>query len=278
MMKNTLLLLAFTLLSSLLIAQSEEVSFFFGSSYYIGDLNSKHFDQNTNPALGIMYKRNHRNDRYSFRLQFTYGKVEAYDIQSTDDWQRNRDLNFQTTLLELGAIMEVNFNKYRVGQTKKLNKTPYLFFGIAGYNFKPKGLYNDTWYDLQALGTEGQNTSANPNDYYKLNQLALPVGIGFKKNINENWAWSIEYGARILFTDFLDDVSGKYVDPQILANESGILTPILADRSYNQIGNQNIGNDRGNPALKDWYFFAGFTLSYSFNKGDECTNAFKRKD
>ena len=78
--------------------------------------------------------------------------------------------------------------------------------------------------------------------------------------------------------NFTHDVSGKYANPQVLAEESGILTSILADRSYKEVGNQNIGGDRGNPALKDWYFFAGFTLSYSFNKGDECTNAFKRKE
>lgn len=278
MMKNFLLLLSLLFFSIGLKAQSEEVAFFLGSSYYIGDLNTAHFDKNTNPALGIMYKRNHRNDRYAFRLSFMYGKIEAYDFQSDDEWSQNRNLNFRTTVLELGAIMEVNFNKYRAGQTTKLNQTPYLFFGISGYNFKPNGLYNDSWYDLQALGTEGQNTSANPNDYYKLNQLAVPIGFGFKKNINHNWTWAIEYGARILFTDYLDDVSGKYVDPSVLANEAGILSPILADRSKNQIGDRNIGNNRGNSALKDWYFFAGFTLSYSFNKGDECTNAFKRKE
>ena len=260
-------------------SQSEEFSLFFGSSYYIGDLNpNKHFDQNTNPALGIMYKYNDINMRYAYRLHFMYGKIEAYDIQADDPWQQNRNLNFSSTVLELAAILEINFMKYRAGNINKLYQTPYLFFGIAGYNFKPKGLYNDSWYDLQALGTEGQGTSANPNSPYRLNQFAIPVGIGYKRNINRNWAFAIEYGARILFTDYLDDVSGKYADPTILADEAGILTPILADRSYDQDLPNNIGAARGNSALKDWYFFAGITLSYSFHKGDECTNAFKKKE
>ena len=51
-----------------------------------------------------------------------------------------------------------------------------------------KGLYNGKWYDLQALGTEGQNTSANTSNYYRLNQIAIPVGFGYKKNINKKWS------------------------------------------------------------------------------------------
>ena len=258
-------------ISTLSIAQSEEFSLFVGGSYYIGDLNpNKHFDQNTNPALGFMYKKNSRNFRYAYRLQFMYGKIEAYDIQNKDPWMQNRDLNFSTPILELAAILEVNFMKYRPGQLKKLNETPYLFFGIAGFNFRPKGLYNSKWYDLQALGTEGQNTSVNTAGYYKLNQLAIPVGFGYKKNLNKLWTFSIEYGARILFTDYLDDVSKKYVDPTVLANEAGVLSPILADRSYKQVGDRNIGHNRGNSVLRDWYFFGGISFAYTFKERKEC--------
>jgi hypothetical protein len=278
-MKFILLFILSFLVGFQSFSQSEEFGMFFGTSYYIGDLNpNKHFDQNMNPALGIMYKRNDINMRYAYRFHFMYGKIEAYDIQADDPWQRNRNLNFSSTVLEIAAIIEVNFMKFRPGNVTKLNQTPYLFFGIAGYNFRPQGLYNDRWYDLQALGTEGQGTSENPNRPYRLNQFAIPIGFGFKKNLNQDWAFAIEYGARILFTDYLDDVSGKYANPTVLADEAGVLTPILADRSYQQDIPNNVGADRGNSLLKDWYFFAGITLSYSFNKGDECTNAFKRKE
>ncbi|MDB4088350.1 DUF6089 family protein [Flavobacteriales bacterium] len=261
-------------------SQSEQFGLWIGTSFYLGDLNpspNKNFHKNINPALGIMYKRNHRNLRYSYRLQFMYGKVEAYDFQSGDAWQENRNLNFQSTILELGAIMEVNFVRYQVGEIKKLNKTPFLFFGLAGYNFKPKGLYNDSWYDLQALSTEGQETSLNDTKKYKLNQLAIPVGIGYKVNMSENLSFAFEAGARILFTDYLDDVSTKYVDPGTLVEEAGILSPLVADKSNNQVGDRNIGHDRGNSELNDWYFFTGFTFTYSFNKKSECEQRFIRK-
>lgn len=270
-MKKTLIIFITVLGFISSFSQSEEFSIFAGGTYYIGDINpNKHFDQNTNPAIGFMYKRNDRNFRYAYRLQFMYGMIEAYDHQNDDPWMQNRDLNFRTPILELAAIMEVNFMKYRPGQIRKLSETPYLFFGIAGYNFRPKGLYNDKWYDLQALGTEGQNTSVNTDGYYKLNQIALPVGFGYKKNLNKKWTFSIEYGVRILFTDYLDDVSKQYVSPDVLATEAGILSPILADRSYKQVGDRNIGHNRGNSTQRDFYFFGGMTLSFTFKEPDPC--------
>ncbi|MEN8928491.1 MAG: DUF6089 family protein [Flavobacteriales bacterium] len=279
-MKKILIASIIVLFAHINYAQSEEFGLWLGSSFYLGDLNpvpNKNFHKNINPGLGIMYKRNHRNLRYSYRLQFLYGKIEAYDFQSSDEWQQNRNLNFRTTILELAALMEVNFVKYKVGETKKLNKTPFLFFGIAGYNFKPQGRVDDKWYDLQALSTEGQETSTNTADKYRLNQLAFPVGFGYKFNVNENLSFAFEAGARIIFTDYLDDVSKKYVDPGALAEEGGVLSPILADKSAEQIGDRNIGADRGNSELNDWYFFTGFTFTYTFNKKSECDQRFIRK-
>ena len=279
-MKNILTACLIMLFCHSNFSQSEEFGLWVGTSFYLGDLNpspNKNFHKNINPALGIIYKRNHRNLRYSYRLHFMYGKVEAYDFQSEDPWQQNRSLNFQTTILELGAIIEVNFVKYKVGEMNKLNQTPFLFFGLAGYNFKPKGLYNDSWYNLQALSTEGQETSLNTTKKYKLNQLAIPIGIGYKVNVSKNLSFAFEAGARLLFTDYLDDVSKKYVDPGVLAEEAGILSPILADKSNNQIGDRNVGHERGNSELKDWYFFSGLTFTYTFNKKSECEQRFMRK-
>jgi hypothetical protein len=276
-MKNLVLYCFIALLSSSAMAQTQQFSFLLGGSYYIGDLNKKHFDKNTNLALGLSYKKNHKNLRYAYRLHFMYGKIEAYDYQSDYAWERNRNLDFKSTVLELGAILEVNFVKYKPGSLTKKYQTPFLFFGIAGYNFKPKGMYNGKWYDLQALGTEGQNTSANTADYYKLNQIAFPVGFGYKKNLTEKLSFSIEYGARILVTDYLDDVSRNYVNPSTLANESGVLTPILADKSTSQLGDRNIGVNRGNSPARDWYFFTAFSISWNVGKKQECDTSFEEK-
>ena len=72
---------------------------------------------------------------------------------------------------------------------------------------------------LQPLSTEGQGLKEYPGrKKYSLTQFCLPVGGGWKWNINENWDISYELGFRILFTDYLDDVSKTYVNLNVLAD------------------------------------------------------------
>ena len=69
----------------------------------------------------------------------------------------------------------------------------------------------------------------------------------------------MEYGARKTFTDYLDDVSTTYPGDN------------LADMSSTAIEMSDPSNihdsekARGNPNKKDWYSFAGITLSFKLN-------------
>lgn len=277
-MKRLLFIIILALLSQLTQAQNDEIGVFLGGSYYTGDLNPYgHFNQNTNPAIGLVYRRTSREKRYAFRLHGMYGQIEGYDFQSDNGFRRNRNLNFSSTILEAAAIMEVNFFKYELGNTNRDYFSPYLFFGLAYYHHDPHGEFDGDWYELQPLGTEGQNTSANPDDYYKLNQFSVPLGIGVKMNISETIGLAFEYGVRKTFTDYLDDVSKKYVNPSTLEAESGQLTQFFADRSIEQIGDRNIGVNRGVSEANDWYYFAGVTVSFIINRVGECEGNFGKK-
>lgn len=275
-MKIKIAIILFVLLSLGAKSQSDDLGIFLGASYYTGDLNPYgHFNQNTNPALGLVYRHNTRDNRMSFRLHGMYGKIEGYDHQSKNEFRKNRDLNFSSEIFELGAIWEVNFFEYELGNTSRNYFSPFLFMGVAYYHFDPHGLLNDDWYELQPLGTEGQNTTANSNDYYKLNQFSVPLGIGIKMNLSRTVGVAFEYGVRKTFTDYLDDVSKKYVNPDVLTNESGQLTSYFADRSYQQTGDRNIGTNRGTSELKDWYYFAGVSIRILINKATECGTNFR---
>ena len=257
--------------STISFTQSDELGVFLGASYYTGDLNPKqHFNQNTNPAAGLIYRRTSRGFRYAYRLHAMYGKIEGYDHQSNSDFLVNRNLNFSSEIFEVGAIWEVNFKKYELGNVKRRYISPFLFLGVSYFHFNPKAYYQNEWLELQPLGTEGQNTTVNSSDYYSLNQFAIPFGIGLKMNVSKRLGLAFEYGVRKTFTDYLDDVSKKYVDPGVLAEESGSLTVDLADRSYNQIGDRNIGVNRGVSELSDWYFFAGVSATFILYRPDEC--------
>ena len=63
-------------------------------------------------------------------------------------------------------------------------------------------------------------------------------------------------------TDYLDDVSTTYVNPQILLANKGAKTVELAYRQAPVPDNNlpNNGDTRGNPKIKDGYFFSGIKL------------------
>ena len=88
------------------------------------------------------------------------------------------------------------------------------------------------------------------------------MGGGFKIAVNPSFNIILEYGARKTFTDYLDDVSTTYPggdlsDMTIPANEMS--DPNILDQ--NKV-NHIKGEERGNPDKKDWYAFAGITLSF----------------
>ncbi|ADR21765.1 hypothetical protein MATR_06020 [Marivirga tractuosa] len=80
------------------------------------------------------------------------------------------------------------------------------------------------WVSLRDLGTEGQffdaETRAEYQDLYEKElpqpysriQIVLPVGIGARYKLTNNLDIALEIGYRHTFTDYLDDVSGEYVD------------------------------------------------------------------
>ncbi|MFL5754446.1 MAG: DUF6089 family protein [Bacteroidia bacterium] len=249
---------------------SHDVGVFIGGSYYIGDLNPRrHFFQ-TQPAGGVFYRYNY-NYRLAFRGGFNIGSVVGDDSQSSDDDQLERNLNFKSKVQEFHALAEFNFVEYSIGHNKFIF-SPYVFLGISVFHFDPMANMGNQWVDLRRMSTEGQKTSQNPGQkQYKLIQPSIPFGFGFKLDLAKNVGLGFEWGPRKTFTDYLDDVSGKYVNPLKLAAEKGVTAGILSDRSLKADGTSNIGKQRGNPYTKDWYFFYGFTINFKLKqKPAEC--------
>jgi hypothetical protein len=129
------------------------------------------------------------------------------------------------------------------------------------------------WIALHGLSTEGQKTTLNPGQkQYKLYQPTIPFGLGFKLSVSKMITIGFEWGPRKTFTDYLDDVSGKYVDPVLLAREKGAIAALMSNRTKNAVDYaSNTGKLRGNPATKDWYIFYGFVISFKLpEKPKEC--------
>jgi hypothetical protein len=267
-----LIIILLTLVAHTSFAQgfktAAEFGFYGGGSYYIGDLNpSKHFVY-SEPAYGLIFRYN-LSTRASLRCTGFYGSVSASDANSNDPDLVLRNLDFKSNVMELAFGMEIDFFKYRINDME-YPISPYFFYQFAYARINPMTSVDGNDFELQPLGTEGQGTPlSDRNRGYSLNQFTVPLGIGVKFNLRARLAVSVEYGIRKTFTDFLDDVSGNYVDPVLLQQYNGPLAADLADRS---IGDSGIlpGSNRGTTVGDDWYAFYGVMITFKPFKKNIC--------
>jgi hypothetical protein len=197
----------------------------------------------------------------------SYGKISGSD-KNFDNYHW-RNLSFYSNIYELSFLTEFNFQTYGVNVLDH-RFTPYLFTGISIFAFNPKAKFNGEEQELRDLGTEGQLLNDGPSKY-RLIQPAIPIGMGIKYNLNMNWEIGFRVGFRKTFTDYLDDVSTEYPDYNILSDQAGNASAWLSHREIEK-GFQPVtaGTMRGDPKLKDWYFFAGITIAYRFIPSFNC--------
>lgn len=238
-------------LSPLAAQKSDEIGLFLGGSYYIGELNSQHLSSLTRPAGGVVYRHNF-NPRLAVAGSMLFGSVQGIDARSSSYQQQQRNLSFRSSIYELAGRMEFNFIEYEMGKDKH-SFTPFMFLGVAGFNFNPKASFGNQWVALQPLKTEGQSKG------YMKTQISIPFGAGIRLNLAKRIGLVAEWGMRKTFTDYIDDVSTTYADAATLYANGGPLAVAIADRSTNV---NDAGKQRGNPRNKDWYSFAGVTLTF----------------
>ena len=241
-----------------------EIGVLGGVSYYIGDLNQKHFNHSN--LAGQLFYRYNINSRVAYRFNFTYGFIEGYDSESNRDLKNNRNLSFESDLYEGATGIEFTYFPFEIGH-KRYRGTAYLLAEIGLTKINPKTEYNGEMVELQPLGTEGQGTSANDRGKYSKLQLNVPLAVGFRVSISKNIALNGEYGIRFMFSDYLDDVHNyRYADPAVILAENGPMAAALSNRSLN---GSRFGQ-RGNPTSRDWYTFVGLGLSVRLGGNGPC--------
>jgi hypothetical protein len=237
-------------------AQTWEIGGFLGSSGYMGDINPIRPQKFTNFAYGAQFKRNF-DGYWSAKIAYMNGKIQGDDAKSSNVNQRDRNLSFYSNLSELSLQVEFNFFKYLAGDMYSYgNKrfSPYLFTGGAFLSFEPMTNYLGEKVALRLAETEAVN--------YKNKAISIPYGIGIKYNIMGNFNIIGEIGYRTAFTDYLDDISGRYPDFSVIPIKSPI-SQALSDRSdFPKVGFP--GTQRGDFRPRDTYMFAGITLSFTF--------------
>lgn len=254
--------------------QYSEMGFFCGESSYQGDLNPGNPFYMVSLAGGAFYRYN-TSQRFSMRFQGTYGQIKAADENTNVSYQLIRNLSFRSVIIEASSIMEFNFFPYETGNPNCI-ATPYLFAGLGGFFFDPHANIDDEWIALRPLGTEGQGLTEYPNrKKYSRAQICVPFGMGLKMNAGKKISFSLEWGIRKTFTDYLDDVSTTYVDPDILIANHGAYSALLADRSTLNPGRSNIGYQRGNKNNRDWYSILGLSVCFRLSSIKQKCDAYR---
>jgi len=258
------LVLAFCIIASFKAdAQNFEVGSWIGGANYFGDLNSNSSFAMVRPAGGI-FLRNNFNTRWVLKSSISFGQVAFDDKKSANGFNRQRNLHFKSNVGEIAAMLELNFLEFNK-QKKQQWFSPYFTVGFAAFYFNPQAQYQDKWYYLQPLGTEGQtDPSYSGIKKYRIVNFAIPIGGGFKFSLGRNWNIGVFGDLRVTFTDYLDDVSGVYASPLSLPLGSHGVAYALADRS-GEVGEPigDTGKQRGTSKKNDFYLFAGVSVSYT---------------
>ena len=266
---HTILALAFSFIISIpMMSQTNEIGLFLGGSLFHGDVGYKNAEYsllNTKPAIGLNFKRNF-NYHFGLLLSFNMSTIHANDNVSSDVFNINRNIDFKSKINELALVLEFNFQPYLSRDTDYSN-TSFIFAGISKFYFNPQNNYDERWYNLQALGTEGQGSDLYPSrEIYALNGWAIPLGVGYKVNIYNSITLAFNIGWRITWIDYIDDVSMTYVEESVLNQTAAE----LANQSNNNLPS---GFQRGNPYNNDKYGFIGINILYSIkDRNNGCDN------
>lgn len=268
---NLGMVFVFILLMSTTKAQDVEVGIMLGGSNYQGDLSDAAVTLGeTNFAFGIL-GRYYLDPRWNIKANIYYGTIAGDDANHTDNPGKvARNLSFESHVLEFSGQVEFNILPF-VSKSRRFRFAPYVFTGISVFNFNPRAEDPDgNMVSLHDLRTEGQGRGDNPADEYRLTQIAIPYGIGFKYSMGQGWNLGVEVGQRKTFTDYLDDVSGFY------ANDPQNMTELERRMSYRAEGydgsveNYPAGGRRSNPDTDDWYIFTGVTITKTLGRRYKC--------
>ena len=263
----------------------KEILFGFGATQFNGDLGGGATEGIDYSMKDIDWPSTGINAMIGFRYRFhpsfaTTTKLSYFTLKGDDKFSeefiRNaRNLNFKTGVFELQQRIEwIAFSVEKFSPTyslpgkskgKNKNQQYYLFTGLGAAYFNPKAEYNGKVYNLRELKTEGQ---AKP---YSPITLTIPMGVGVRFGLGTSWRFGIEASYVKTFSDYIDDVSTVYADPNsfsdpvtsILSNPSDL--SVTVGNGFNWFG---AGYQRGDSKQKDAFYQLNFVITRNITYKD----------
>ncbi|CAM3740399.1 outer membrane beta-barrel protein [Aquirufa aurantiipilula] len=269
-------------------------SFGAGSSTYLGDISPAMTLMDVGGKTlrwnaGVQYTR-HFKKHFSIQGSFTYIRIAAddnyFDPAGRFEPSYGRNLHFRTDMQELSliGIYEILGNEENLPKRRTLS--PYVYLGLSGLYFNPTARAKAI-YDIDPLSTvppiqQGwinlKDKQTEAVDYSKITG-AVPFGFGLRYKLNQSFDIGFDFGYRIAFSDYLDDVSDNRVNVPAV-------TSLITDRSSEWYAANTLvdrrpyllqaaqGNTSGNPPLiakgSDQYFTTQIRLIYHLKNKIDC--------
>lgn len=254
-------------------SQYTELGFGGGVSTYWGDLNSPSLNTNLIHNSGMVLQLHIRKifkKKFGAKASLSYGQVKGNDSNSSLEWQKLRNLSFKSSITELALMGEFFVFGYDMDEGSSIF-LPYISFGVCGFRFDPRTNFRGNEVRLQPLGTEGQGMPGFDSKY-NLMSAGLSLGGGAKIKISETINIGFESSLRRTLTDYLDDLSGNYVNYDDLSAGNGVLAASLGNRMNEYLGQSEpvqvpTGSTRGGAKVKDYYFMSAITINILMSTG-----------
>jgi len=237
-----------------------------GVSGFMGDLQTERVpvfkSVSANFSLGATYDLQ---QQLRARLNLSIMGLQADDKNSSKVDRQARNLNFKSSVWEAAVMAEYDFMDRDI-----YNIVPYVFGGIGVFHFNPytyDSIVGKVY--LHDVGTSGQylGLSGYPQPY-KRTAIDLPIGLGIRYEVSESMAIGFELNYRILFTDWVDDVStAAYVDPTLFYQSSyytannNYYADLASRLSYRGTPKYSRSLNRGSTASKDAFYSFQITLA-----------------
>ena len=203
--------------------------FGFGSSNYFGDLSPSASRASSDVSKTGIYRTGFYLHRFhpfiTLRTSLSWIRLSGDDFSVSSNLSPTKDdkgrfirnLSFRNDIFEISTVGLFEMFPTSRGYLRRNFINPYGILGISFFHHNPvsKTPYivgkQNTFVDLQPLGTEGQNTGlpGTPKPYY-LWQIGIPLGVGVRYRLSDKLDMGLEFCYRFLFTDYIDDVSGKF--------------------------------------------------------------------
>lgn len=238
--------------------------------------------------MGGLFGRYTIHPALCLRLGLNYGTLYATDkwnegnarkatYISDDYYQRYvRNLEVRTNMWEANLMFEFNPRRLNIGpRTARGRFNPYLLAGFGYFHFNPQGILpsrtgtqQPKWVNLKDLHLEGDGWGAGYPEEINYWQMEVPLGIGVRWSLGEKLDLGLEYIYHYCFTDYLDNVSTNYVDPNQfdthLDPDKAQVAREMYDKSWQitNYANRSVGDVRGNKSVNDAYSVINITFFY----------------